>query len=362
MQLDSSNSHTTADEATCSQTIGNEEPSKGKCVNEPDNATGPVVEKCPEANDDTWCYLFVHHRKVTAFEQQLTKDHRSYFIHTSIKYAPKRGNAKGIKKIVVQTVSGLIFLKGRADELQKYLDDKFPFHRLCRNCSTGKVAEIPNEQMQPFMRVVKSNPDRIRFLMRPFVYYSQNRTLLRITSGDFAGLEGYVMRIARDRKIVIDVGGMGVAIGGIHAERFEEVGKNESTKQDRATFHKRNLHERNAFIDRYFHKVATAHDVAAQAENIDILRLQTLADAEDGSLGAKEAFETLCFVIEEIGYYYAPFIDRMKELLGPILDAGRKVMQDLGNIISFSAHDGELRQHWESEFEALRINYGYLFE
>lgn len=92
------------------------------------------------------------------------------------------------------------------------------------------MAEIPNSRMEPFMRVAQTDPDRIRFLLRPFIYYSNNRTLLRIVSGDFAGLEGYVIRIARDRKIVIDVGGMGVAIGGIHAERFEEVGKNETTK------------------------------------------------------------------------------------------------------------------------------------
>lgn len=377
MKLDSSSSHSTAGETKCFQSTESHDFTEGKHISEPDITTGPEVVECADTKDKSgrktggktaseasipWCYLFVHHRKVKAFEEQLVKDHRIYFIHTSIKYAPKCGDGKGVRRTVTQTVSGLIFLRGKADEMQKYLNNRFPTHRLCRNCSTGEIAEIPNSQMEPFMRIALSDPDRIRFLLRPFVYYSKNRTLLRIVSGDFAGLEGYVIRIARDRKIVIDVGGMGVAIGGIHAERFEEVDKNEATKQDRTTFHKRNLHERNAFIDRYFHKVTTVQEVSAQTENIDILRLQTLSDMADGTLDMKEAYETLYFMIEEIGYYYAPFVDIFKNELTPIFDAGRKVMQDIERIISSLVPNCNLRQRWEVEFEELRRNYGYLLE
>lgn len=377
MKLDSSSSHSTADETKRFQFTENKDFQKGTHNSEPDEQTGSVVEKytvvkgggnqklCCKITCEAsvpWCYLFVHHRKVKSFEEQLKKDNQNFFIHTSIKYVPKRGEGKGVKKEVIQTVSGLIFIRGIASEVQRYLDDRFPLHRLCRNCSTGEVAEIPNSQMEPFMRVVQSAPDRIRFLLRPFVYYSRNHTLLRIVSGDFAGLEGYVLRIARDRKIVIDVGGMGVAIGGIHAERFEEVGKNEETKHDRAIFHKRNLHERNAFIDRYFHKVTTVQEVAAQAENIEILRLQTLADMEDGTLEVRDAYETLYFMIEEIGYYYAPFIDVFKKELKTIFDAGRKVMHDISMLITATPHDSDLRQRREAEYEELKTSYGYLFE
>lgn len=147
---------------------------------------------------------------------------------------------------------------------------------MCKNCSTGKVATIPCSQMESFMRIVETEPERLRFLLRPFVYYSKNRTLLRIMTGDYAGLEGYVIRIARDRRLVMDVGGMAVAISNVHAERFEEVNKNEGSKSERETFYKRNLHERNAFIDRYFHQVRTASEVEAQKENIAILLIKPL--------------------------------------------------------------------------------------
>lgn len=77
--------------------------------------------------------------------------------------------------------------------------------------------------MQPFMRVAEISPERIRFLLHPYHYYARNRILLRISTGEMAGLEGYIIRIDRDRRLVMDVGGLSVAISGIHAEHFEEV-------------------------------------------------------------------------------------------------------------------------------------------
>ena len=73
------------------------------------------------------------------------------------------------------------------------------------------------------MRVLETSPERVRFLLRPFKYYAGGNVKLRITSGFFAGLEGYVIRIDRDRRLVMNVGGMSVAISGVHCETFEVV-------------------------------------------------------------------------------------------------------------------------------------------
>lgn len=403
MELDCTVSHSTADETKRFQATENKEFPEGIYVSEPDDETGSVVKKCtdvmPSEMDKTtedqeldsttqtesnpkqpkteninrqgeryepvsWCYLFVHHRKVTSFEEQLKKDGLTYFVHKTIRYVPRHRKRGGMHEVERPTVSGLIFIQGNAKAIQNYLDEKMSPHKLCKNCSTGEVATIPCNQMEPFMRVAETEPERLRFLLRPFIYYSKNRTLLRIITGDYAGLEGYVIRIARDRRLVMDVGGMAVAISGVHAERFEEVNKNEGSKRERATFYKRNLHERNAFIDRYFHQVKTAQEVAAQVENIEILRLQTLADVREKKLDLKDAYDTFYFMIEEIGYYYAPFIDYFKDELNPIFEAGRTVMTEIEETISkFKKRKGqELYQRSETELEELRTNYGYLFE
>ncbi len=392
MKQDCTESHSTAHETNCFlANEGNEFP-QGKLVSGPDALAGSAIELCTPANacsgtvnehrfakkrqngnDKTccgkndctsWCYIFVHNQKVKYIESLLEQDGVTHFIHKTIKYVPRHRNRGGMREVEAPSVSGLIFLQGHPKLLQDYLNRNVSPYRLCKNCSTGEVATIPCSQMEPFMRIAEAEPDRLRFLLRPFVYYSRNRTLLRITSGDYAGLEGYVIRIARDRKLVMDVGGMAVAIAGVHAERYEEVQKNEADKQQRATFYKRNLHERNAFIDRYFHQVKTDQEVAAQVENIDILRLQTLKDVDDKKLDMKDAFDTFYFMIEEIGYYYAPFIHLLKERLTPIFDAGRKVMEEIEKAIRWFGQgtDKALCQRSETEYEELKSKYGYLFE
>ena len=387
MEQDCTVSQSTADEIKSFQTTESKGFPEGTHVSEPDEMTGSAIKKCLQVNKETetekenesipevvpsnddkdnctsWSYLFVHNQKVKSIEEQLKKDGVTHFVHKTIKYVPRHRNRGGIREVETPSVSGLIFLQGDPEKLQDYLDQNVKPYRLCKNCSTWKVATIPCIQMEPFMRVAETEPERLRFLLRPFVYYSKNRTKLRIVTGKYAGLEGYVIRIARDRKLVMDVGGMAVALSGIHAERFEEVNKNEADKKERELFHKRNLQERNAFIDRYFHRVKTAQEVSAQVENIEILRLQTLADVRDKKLDLKDAFATFYFMIEEIGYYYAPFIDSFNNELSPIFEAGRTVMEEMQNVITkFKNSDKELHDRCETEFEALQTNYRYLFE
>ena len=374
MKQDCTVSQSTADETKRFLTIDNNEFPEGTHVSEPDNTTGSEIKMCSQVNRKakaadvkdnctSWSYLFVHNQKVKSIEEQLIKDEKTHFVHRTIKYIHRHRNGNGMRTVEAPSVSGLIFLQGDPETLQYYLDENVKPYRLCKNCSTGKVATIPCNQMEPFMRVAETDSERLRFLLRPFVYYSKNRTLLRILTGEYAGLEGYVIRIARDRRLVIDVGGMAVAISGVHAERFEEVHKNESDKKERELFYKRNLHERNAFLDRYFHKVKTVQEVSAQAENIEILRLQTLADVRDKKLDLKDAYNTFSFMIEEIGYYYAPFIDYFKDELKPIFDAGRTVKEEIEKTIKiFKNSNKELHDRCETEFEALQNNYGYLFE
>lgn len=385
MKQDCAVSQSTADETKCFQTSEDNEFPEGTHVSEPDEMTGSAIKKCSQVNKETetekesisvvvsnnddkdnctsWSYLFVHNQKVKSIEEQLKKDGVTHFVHKTIKYVPRHRNRGGMREVEIPSVSGLIFLQGNPEILQDYLDKNIKPYKLCKNCSTGKVATIPCNQMEPFMRVAETEPERLRFLLRPFIYYSKNRTLLRIVTGEYAGLEGYVIRIARDRKLVMDVGGMAVALSGVHVERFEEVNKNEADKKERELFYKRNLHERNAFIDRYFHQVKTAQEVSAQVENIEILRLQTLVDVRDKKLDLKDAYDTFYFMIEEIGYYYAPFIDYFKDELRPIFEAGRTVKEEIEKAIKiFKDSDKELHNRCETEFEALQNNYGYLFE
>lgn len=205
---------------------------KGIDISEPVCYIGSERETCCTTNDrcksqkadiqDYWGYLFVHRRRMAEVTERLDKDGIRYFIHKSVTYRRNR-LSRAVTAIERPSVNGLIFLKGTTRILQDYLDNNLPGYHLVKDCSTHLPAVIKDSVMQPFMRISKISPERIRFLLQPFRYYAGGNVRLRITSGFLAGLEGYIIRIDRDRRLVMDVGGMSVAVSGIHCEKFEIV-------------------------------------------------------------------------------------------------------------------------------------------
>lgn len=352
MKPDGTNSFSTADEKRVSP--------EGNHFTEPDVKTGSEVKKCLQSDGTTWSYLFVHHSKVKGMEAQLTKDGITYFVHKTIRYFKRMGKQK-VQHKEIPTVSGLVFFQGFPEEIQTYLDKKFPRTHLCKNCSTGKVAEIKDSQMRPFMRVNETEPERIRFLLKPFHYYARNRILLRITSGELAGLEGYVIRINRDRRLVMDVGGISVTIAGVHAEHFEEVEQSRSHLANKEIFYQRNLQERQVLIDRYFHPVKDDKEVALQAENIDYLRKYALDEVAHNRITLNDTWNIYSFIIEEIGYYYSPFIEQFKEHLDPIMREGGKVLQEMEQIIKSPHISPNDKTRYENDYQRLLSQYDYLF-
>lgn len=352
MKPDGTNSFSTADEKHVSP--------NGNHITGPEIKSGSEVKKCHKSDGTTWSYLFVHHSKVKGLEEQLIKDGKIYFVHRTVRYFKKLGKQK-VQHRDMPTVSGLVFLQGFPEEIQAYLDNNFPHAHLCKNCSTGKVAEIPDSQMQPFMRVNKTAPERIRFLLKPFHYYARNRILLRITSGELAGLEGYVIRIDRDRRLIMDAGGISVAIAGVHAEHFEEVEQDKMYPTDENMFYRRNLQERQVLIDRYFHPVKNDKEVAVQAENIDYLRKYILDEMTKNHVTINEAWNIYSFVIEEIGYYYSPFIEQFKEHLDPIMCEGGKVLQEMERIIISPHISPNDKNRYETDYQRILSQYEYLF-
>ena len=326
----------------------------------PDKQADPVVKLYHQPKESPWTYFFVHHTKTRGYEAQLTRDGKSFFIHKTIRYYRRSGHHK-VQHQEAPTVSGLIFIQGQPADTQTYLKEKFPQTYLCKDCCSGQVAVIPDAQMQPFMRINSADPSRIRFLLHPFHYYARNRILLRITTGELAGLEGYVIRIDRDRRLVMDVGGMSVAISGVHAERFEEVAPAQEPVSQHSPLYRRNLHERQVLIDRYFHPVKTTEDIQAQAENITFLHQHVLTELAQNRMRISEAWSTLTFIIQEIVYYYASAREQQPNRMAPIFLQGRQVLQQLDTLLCTSPLDADTRMRYETESQELTLKYDYLF-
>ena len=173
-----------------------------------------------------WGYIHIQHMTVEAFEQRLNRGDiegdfcPKCFVHRTMRYK-QAPNGRGVKKLEVQTISGLVFLQGTTEQLRKFLRQNFPQYFLVKNCSTGSAASIPHSVMQPFMDVMRHDPARITFLRDPFVKFARDHVRLRVLTGPFKGQEGYVVRVHRDRQLVMDFGGYAVAVSNVHNEDFE---------------------------------------------------------------------------------------------------------------------------------------------
>ncbi len=352
MKPDGTDSFSTANGKVVSQ--------KGKNVTEQEKKSGSEIKNYPKSDGTSWSYAFVHNSKVKGMEEQLASDNITYFVHKTVRYFKKADKQK-VQQKEVPTVSGLVFLKGSPEAIQAYLNNTFPQVYLCKNCSTGRVAQIPDSQMQPFMRITEVSPARIRFLLHPFHYYARNRILLRITTGELAGLEGYIIRIDRDRRLVMNIGGLSVAISGVHAEHFEEVEQASTSPAGENILYQRNLQERQALIDRYFHPVKDDKDVAAQAENIDYLRRYALDELAHNRININDVWKIYSFIIEEIGYYYSPFIEQFKESLAPIMHEGSKILKEMECIIESTHITTDEKSRYEADYQRIFSQYEYLF-
>lgn len=212
---------------------------ESRCLPKGINIVGAAGKPAPRVGDVSlrkvldevalpWGYIFIQHMSAGVFEKRLETRHidgdfkPNCFIHRSLRYR-KKPNGKGIMKEEKPTVSGLVFLQGTTLQLRTFLSLNFPQYYLVNNCSTGRPASIPDSVMRPFMALMSTAPQRVTFLREPFVKFAKDHVRLRVLTGIFKGQEGYIVRVNRDRQLIMDLGGYAVAINNVHNEDFEVV-------------------------------------------------------------------------------------------------------------------------------------------
>ena len=253
------------------------------------------------------------------------------------------------------------------------------------DCSTRKAAVIPDSVMQPFMRIAGTDPSRIRFLVNPLTHYAEGNTLVEIMTGPLAGLQGYIIRIDRDRKLVIGVGDMTVAIGGVHKENFEkveEVARAVNIRQRaRRQAEQRRLREGieanvNADVapqppgprlltpiqqkvDTAFFTPETFNDILVITTNIELWTERARRLIQAGNLA--DASEILTFHHEEIGYWFTDIYKKKSIDLTPVKKAGNKAYKTALTILDNKHLPERTRQDLETNLDSQILRHGYLF-
>ncbi len=374
-----------------------------KNFGEPDMETPASTDKEPTRDRSQvpapWSYLFIRNRDAENFSLKAeTEGGFRTFIHRTIITDASGKSEKGKPNGSAQdreasngategrpTISGLLFIQGKTKVIRKYLWERFPQYHLVNDCSTRKAAVIPDSVMQPFMRIAGTDPSRIRFLVNPLTHYAEGNTLVEIMTGPLAGLQGYIIRIDRDRKLVIGVGDMTVAIGGVHKENFEkveEVARAVNTRQRaRRQAEQRRLREGieanvNADValqppdprlltpiqqkvDIAFFTPETFNDVLVITTNIELWTERARRLMQAGNLA--DASEILTFLLEEIGYWFTNIYKKKSIDLTPVKKAGNNAYKTALTILDNKHLPERTRQDLETNLDSQMLRHGYLF-
>lgn len=346
-----------------------------------------------------WSYLFIRKRDAEYFSLKAETEggfrtfiHRTIITDTSGKPTKGKPNGSAQDREASNgttegrpTISGLIFIQGKTKVIRKYLWERFPQYHLVNDCSTRKAAVIPDSVMQPFMRIANTDPSRIRFLVNPLTHYAEGNTLVEIMTGPLAGLQGYIIRIDRDRKLVIGVGDMTVAIGGVHKENFEkveEVARAVNIRQRvRRQAEQRRLRERievnvNADValqppdprlltpiqqkvDTAFFTPETFNDILVITTNIELWTERARRLIQAGNLA--DASEILTFLLEEIGYWFTNIYKKKSIDLTPVKKAGNNAYKTALTILDNKHLLERTRQNLETNLDSQMLRHGYLF-
>ena len=375
-----------------------------KNFGEPDMETPASTDMEPTRDQSQapapWSYLFIRKRDAEYFSLKAeTEGGFRTFIHRTIITDESGKSTKGKPNGSAQdmdgttatategrpTISGLIFIQGKTKVIKRYLWERFPQYHLVNDCSTRKAAVIPDSVMQPFMRIANTDPSRIRFLVNPLTHYAEGNTLVEIMTGPLAGLQGYIIRIDRDRKLVIGVGDMTVAIGGVHKENFEkveEVARAVNIRQRaRRQAEQRRLREGieanvNADVasqppdprlltpiqqkvDTAFFTPETFNDILVITTNIELWTERARRLIQAGNLA--DASEILTFLLEEIGYWFTNIYKKKSIDLTPVKRAGNNAYKTALTILDNKHLPERTRQDLETNLDSQMLRHGYIF-
>lgn len=308
----------------------------------------------------SWCYMFIHNREAAKFSEYAASEAGfKTFVHRTLNYkkpTEKYGDVEGGRP----TISGLLFIQGNDKKIRNYLRTYFPQYHVVNDCSTRRTAVIPDMVMQAFMKVSSADPTKIRFMLNPLNHYAKGNTLVRVMTGPMAGLEGYIIRIDRDRRLVMGVGDMTVAIGGVHKEQFEAVEDvarqlNNNIDPDQ----KRDLNELQANIDKSLFAPASFNDVLVVATNLELW--QDRATEYFSRRAYQRAAEILPFLLEEIGYYFSGLYGKKELDIQPVLNIGKRISQKINTILIDGLVPEDVRADLQSAYDEQMVRHGYLF-
>lgn len=138
-----------------------------------------------------------------------------------------------VKKELIPAIHGLIFVRSTRERLTELKMTRSEFepmryitNRLAEN-GNDTILTIPTFQMENFMRVASIHDERFVYLEN-MDFVAKPGKKVRITEGDFRGVEGVIKRIKKNQCVVVQIEGVAaIAMTFVPSAWLEEIPQNE---------------------------------------------------------------------------------------------------------------------------------------
>ncbi len=154
-----------------------------------------------------WYVIRVTYGRERKLSEVLKERGVTYFLPTKVVHYNRRSDGK-LRKKLVSAIPNLIFLfstRAHIQALKEEMEARIPM-RYLMDRATHEPMTIRKRQMEDFIRLA-SEDDNLLYLDNPDVVLEKGQPV-EVTYGPFQGIQGYVLRIRRDRKVVLVLNGL----------------------------------------------------------------------------------------------------------------------------------------------------------
>lgn len=180
----------------------------------------PETEKKERA---LWFAMRATYRREAAACKWLDGEEIRYFV--PMRYEERIVKGKKIRS-KVPVVHNLMFVYATPDKI-KEVKAKIEYLQYITDLRNGEKIIVPEDQMQRFIAVAGTYNDQLLWF-KPEELNLSKGTRVRITGGEFEGLEGVFVKVkgARDRRVVIAIQGViAIAMATLHPTLIEVLPK-----------------------------------------------------------------------------------------------------------------------------------------
>ena len=172
-----------------------------------------------------WYALSVYRNKVFEVSQQITDDCDDIYIPTAKFQAPHSADSHLIDRPAIPRLMFIRTDEHTALDLEKQATTdprRVPFY-IYRNIAKTVIQPIADEEMRMFILVSSMGDRDLEYLPAAPDTYRQGDHV-RVTAGPFKGAEGYIKRIKKNRRVVVEIFGVcAVALPYIHRELLVKI-------------------------------------------------------------------------------------------------------------------------------------------